>query len=772
MSRLVLVLLAACFLGQATLTVRADSPRKLALLVGCTRYVNNSRIRSLKGPQNDVTILSKLLVARYGFAADDMRVLSGWPDAETRRPTSANIAAGFAWLIERAGPDSHVVIQLSGHGAQAPIPAAQANTRDSRNPEPDGLDELFLPADVGTWTNQGVERAIRDDQIGQWLDALEKKGAHVWIIFDCCHSGTMSRGATVDSGDTEEELSGEIPRSVGAEALGIPLESDESRGVKPSLASDVPRGASPRPPTRDSVGLDKQIDLSPANNRRPTEGQGSVVAFYAAQAFEEAPDLPRPASAPKRPEHYFGMLTYTLVQILEQSKTPLDYRELGCLLAGRYRAERGSRAPTPLFEGVLDQRVLGTPRVHSAPPLLLTRKADSLTLDAGELHGISPGSILAVLPQGDSETATPVGHVRVVSATAVTALVENTKFQDHPSTDIREWPELASCRVVERAVGSLAIKLTVAEPHATALKPFAQITRNSLMNLPRETRELFTLVDGAAASDYVFRCEVSDRNATEKPPAKPQATSPVSPAVRLYSGGAAGPFASSSRGKSSSFEARPLASYSVDPNQLDQREYREILERDVRKIFAWRNLWRVVGGLGAGAGTRGNSGLKLEVARIANENDTTGGQLLSETWVPAGQVLEVRVRNESLDDYWITLMFVAGDFSIDVWYTDAIRQGAAFPPLRSTVDDASTGPEGFVMIAQPLVQTPTRPRFDLLSQTRLGEPETGTVRAATSDPLAAFMATMTSGVASRGMAADSPGNWEARTWSWVTVSRE
>lgn len=75
---------------------------------------------------------------------------------------------------------------------------------------------------------------------------------------------------------------------------------------------------------------------------RPTEGQGSVVAFYAAQAFEEAPDLPRPASAPKRPEHYFGMLTYTMVQILEQSKTPLDYRELGCLLAGRYRAERGS----------------------------------------------------------------------------------------------------------------------------------------------------------------------------------------------------------------------------------------------------------------------------------------------------------------------------------------------------------------------------------------------------------------------------------------------
>lgn len=53
-------------------------------------------------------------------------------------------------------------------------------------------------------------------------------------------------------------------------------------------------------------------------------------------------------------------------------------------------------------------------------------------------------------------------------------------------------------------------------------------------------------------------------------------------------------------------------------------------------------------------------------------------------------------------------------------------------------------------------------RFDLLSQTGLGEPEAGVVRATASDPLAAFMATMTSGVASRGMAVDMPGNWEAQ----------
>lgn len=53
MIRLVLALIAASVLWQATSNVHAETPRKLALLVGCTRYVNNPPIRSLKGPQSD-----------------------------------------------------------------------------------------------------------------------------------------------------------------------------------------------------------------------------------------------------------------------------------------------------------------------------------------------------------------------------------------------------------------------------------------------------------------------------------------------------------------------------------------------------------------------------------------------------------------------------------------------------------------------------------------------------------------------------------------------
>ena len=66
-------------------------------------------------------------------------------------------------------------------------------------PEPDGIDEIFLPADVGTWKSfpERVPNAIVDNEIGVWLRAIAAKRAFVWVIFDCCHSGTMTRGIEV-----------------------------------------------------------------------------------------------------------------------------------------------------------------------------------------------------------------------------------------------------------------------------------------------------------------------------------------------------------------------------------------------------------------------------------------------------------------------------------------------------------------------------------------------------------------------------------------------
>ena len=66
--------------------------------------------------------------------------------------------------------------------------------------ETDGLDEIFLPVDIDKWINRdaGVPNALVDDEIGDALDAIRDKGAFVWAVFDCCHSGTATRAVEVD----------------------------------------------------------------------------------------------------------------------------------------------------------------------------------------------------------------------------------------------------------------------------------------------------------------------------------------------------------------------------------------------------------------------------------------------------------------------------------------------------------------------------------------------------------------------------------------------
>ena len=80
------------------------------------------------------------------------------------------------------------MIFLSGHGSQQPDQPPLD--------EDDGLDETFLPADIGDWdgTKMTVANAIIDDELRTWLDAICRKGARVWLIADTCCSGTLIRG--------------------------------------------------------------------------------------------------------------------------------------------------------------------------------------------------------------------------------------------------------------------------------------------------------------------------------------------------------------------------------------------------------------------------------------------------------------------------------------------------------------------------------------------------------------------------------------------------
>ena len=127
----------------------------------------------------DVEALSSLLTRRFGFAPEDIRILTT-PEETTH---DAVVEAFRDWLIDPCAPDDVIHFHWSGHGTTVP---------DGNGDELDGLDESLVPSDYVS-KHDGA-RNIRDDEIADLLDALaDRHPGNVTLTFDCCYSGTATR---------------------------------------------------------------------------------------------------------------------------------------------------------------------------------------------------------------------------------------------------------------------------------------------------------------------------------------------------------------------------------------------------------------------------------------------------------------------------------------------------------------------------------------------------------------------------------------------------
>lgn len=340
--------------------VRASDsqPRRRALLIACSDFPNAPWVKPLPGTRNDVARFAELLASpKYNFR--DVDTLAGWVEGSDRNPTADNIESAFKQLISKSGRDDQVFILLSGHGIQIDaLPNVEGTLGLSE--EPDGMDEAFIAADYGP-----DERVIRDDTIGSWLDQLKSKGAHVWIVFDCCHSGSLTRG------DGDEE-----PRG---------LLSDEARQANQN---------SPRNDSHDTGIVDLVLSESEHGKDNPT--QGSLVALFAAQNYETTPEMTRPVGAVTSPENRRGLLSYHLEYLLNNVAGKTTYRDLENALAGRYYAERGMSGPNPYAEGDLDRTLFGLETIERNLSLGLSRKKDQYELLGGMMDGVTVGTVLDV----------------------------------------------------------------------------------------------------------------------------------------------------------------------------------------------------------------------------------------------------------------------------------------------------------------------------------------------------------------------------------------
>ena len=136
--------------------------RRHALLIG-------SEILGLRGPHNDVAVMSDLLLAR------DFEITRCIETGATRN----GILTAYQALIARAQPDDAVVVYYAGHGAQV---------EDSTGRRV----QYILPTD---WReDDNTFNGIIDSELSDLLAQLTRKTINVTVIFDCCHSALISRG--------------------------------------------------------------------------------------------------------------------------------------------------------------------------------------------------------------------------------------------------------------------------------------------------------------------------------------------------------------------------------------------------------------------------------------------------------------------------------------------------------------------------------------------------------------------------------------------------
>ncbi len=627
--RLVLLMLASLAFSQPTV-----AGENYAILVGASTYDNLEERYWLRGPENDVDLVATYLAenAPVPFAPGNIAILSEGPRARAK-PTLAAIREAFSDTTARLQPGDFVYLHFSGHGSQAP--AADDET------ELDGLDELFLPVDIGPWNDTvgAVENALVDDEIGRMIGAMRARGATVWAVFDSCHSGTATRAAP--AGD-DVRL-----RKLQPQALGVP----DAR-----LAGAAPRSRG-KPDPR--AGGEAPLAVADAGAE-----QGRFIAFFAAQTNETTPEKRMPPGLPGRRAQ--GVFTYTLFETLAEHDG-LTYRQLGQEVLRRYAVRNLARS-TPLFEGDLDGVVFSADpggKIHQWPA---APEGARLRIPAGTLQGVAPGTRLALLPSAAAGLDETLGYFEVTEADTFSASLKPVAQDGLAALSSEDAPLGAYLRKTRQEV---SFGLRLALPAATA-GPVPDKLEHALAYL-REDEEL------AARIAFVAPGEEADIRLALLP------DSPEPEAVWMLPG-------------TGYFEPEKAAQIpSVTMADKSAEELAQALTLNLRAMSKAINLLR----LGSGyAGT----GLGLEVTLRTRKAGAPDLQDIAAVPVPImlpGDEVHLRASNAEEFPIDLNVLHVGSDYAIQHFFAGRLQPGDTLRQGLFRISDYAFGRDRVVIVASP-----------------------------------------------------------------------
>ncbi len=383
-------------------------PKKIALLIGINDYPNLKKDVQLTGCHNDVRLIQNVLIDKFGFKSGDVCVL------KSKEATKAAIAGAMDRLLADCGEGDVVLFFFSGHGFRL--------ERDNET-NPSGWCETLMPYD--SKRNSGTEKDasldITDEEIYGWLIRLAEKTPNIVLIFDSCHSSSITR----DDEPNQERKGYGTYRALN--------ERVDSAFPLAGLDDPVPK----------EKGPSGWLPLS------------SKHVLLAASREYEVAGIVRGSDG-----KVYGLFTYLLCGAFRNSAEEATYRDIWEEVLIGVRSH--NKEQTPQIEGNLDREVLGHREFVPNPFLMIKqRQGSSVELAGGMIHGVVKGSEWLVFPACEKNAvrtrADEIGRIRILSVNPQTSTAELV-------SEVGKGPVKAGARVVEASRPGSKYRVSLRQP--------------------------------------------------------------------------------------------------------------------------------------------------------------------------------------------------------------------------------------------------------------------------------------------------------------------
>lgn len=397
------------------------SPRRgsgrQALLIG-------SPVHPLEGPARDAGRVADMLQS-MGF---DTRCVVD-QDA-----TREGILHAYRSLIENAAAGDAAVVYYSGHGAR--FLDAEYEPREPHDPTK-RHHRFIVPVDLAE-SSEGDFRGILSLELSSLLAQLTNKTTNVTVVFDCCHSGGMTRDLRMRLKAVTKEW------HVGAHDHYVRLARGEVSGFPASLL--------PKQDNDHAVRLMAALPSQQAWEYEDAEGPYGLMTHALLGAFEEAAGRPVNWSAVAR----------RVREIVRRTEP------------GQY----------PDVEGPADRFVFQLEEARLTDVVTIRSHKDGPRLDAGALLGTEVGDQYVVMPPGfqkiDREKALGLAEVTWVGGSFSFVRVE-------PAEVGSSLPDGAQAFPASRAYHKRPVVVKAAGALRAALE--ASLGESGLLRLPTEGEE-------------------------------------------------------------------------------------------------------------------------------------------------------------------------------------------------------------------------------------------------------------------------------------------